>query len=180
MPEIQIRPATADDLRDLLQIEHSYQSTFVWQMDRTIQDGQINIVFRQTRLPRTVRIDYAGSRPRLSEENWSRYQVLLVATVGGIAVGYIGASDQYASKVLWITTCAVREDFRRQGIGTALILAAQEWGAENGYRKAILEMQSKNHPGVQMARKLGYEFCGYNDHYFPNQDIALFFSRALR
>jgi RimJ/RimL family protein N-acetyltransferase len=41
-------------------------------------------------------------------------------------------------------------------------------------------MQSKNHPAIQLAHKLGFEFCGYNDHYFSNQDIALFFSRPLR
>jgi ribosomal protein S18 acetylase RimI-like enzyme len=180
MPEIEIRPATVNDLKYVGKIEHSYQTTFVWQMDRSIQDGQINVNFRQTRLPRTVRVDYVGSHPLLNEENWSRYQAVLVATVGQIPVGYIGLSDQFASKAIWITDCAVKEDYRRQGIGATLVLAAQEWGAEQGFRKAILEMQSKNHPAVQLARKLGYEFCGYNDHYFPNQDIALFFSRSLR
>jgi ribosomal protein S18 acetylase RimI-like enzyme len=95
-------------------------------------------------------------------------------------VGYIGLSDQFAPKTVSITDCVIREDLRRKGIGTALVMASQEWGAEHGFCKAILEMQSKNHPAIQMARKLGYEFCGYNDHYYVNQDIALFFSRALR
>jgi ribosomal protein S18 acetylase RimI-like enzyme len=180
MPEIEIRPATVSDLHYLVKIEHAYQTNIVWQMDRAIQDGQINVNFRQTRLPRTVRVDYAGSHPLLNEENWPRYQAVLVATVLQIPVGYIGLSDQFAPKAMWITDCAVKEDYRRQGIGTSLILAAQEWGAEHGFRKAILEMQSKNQPAYQVARKLGYEFCGYNDHYFPNQDIALFFSRSLR
>jgi len=138
------------------------------------------VSFRQTRLPRPVRVDYSGSHPLLNQENWSRYQAVLVATAADVPVGYVGISDQFAPRTLWVTDCAVREDMRRQGIGSALILAAQEWGAENGFRRAILEMQSKNHPAIQMARKLGYEFCGYNDHYFPNQDIALFFSRSLR
>ncbi len=180
MPEIKIRPAVASDLSDLVKIEHSYQSLFVWQMDRVLEDGQISISFRQMRLPRPVRVDYFGSHPLLNQENWSRYQAVLVATIAEAMVGYIGISDQFAPRTLWVTDCAVREDMRRQGIGTALILAAQEWGVENGFRKAILEMQSKNHPAIQLAHKLGYEFCGYNDHYFPNQDIALFFSKSLR
>jgi ribosomal protein S18 acetylase RimI-like enzyme len=180
MPEIEIRPAIESDLPYLIKIEHSYYSTIVWQMDRTIQDGQISVTFRQTRLPRTVRVDYAGSQPLLDEQNWPRYLAVLVATVAQVPVGYISLSDQFASKAVSITDCAVREDSRRHGIGTALVLAAQEWGGEHGFRKAILEMQSKNHPAVQLARKLGYEFCGYNDHYFPNQDIAIFFSRSLR
>lgn len=180
MPEVEIRPALENDLPYLVKVEHSYQSMFVWQMDRTIQDGQININFRQIRLPRTARMDYSGSRPVLNEENWPRYLAVLVATVAQIPVGYICLSDQFNSKAVWITDWAVREDYRRQGIGTALVLAAQEWGGEHGFRKVVLEMQSKNHPAVQLARKLGYEFCGYNDHYFANQDIALFFSRSLR
>jgi ribosomal protein S18 acetylase RimI-like enzyme len=179
MPEIKIRPAVASDFASLVKIEHTYQSLFVWQMDRLLEDGQINVNFRQTRLPRPVRVEYSG-HPLLNQENWSRYQAVLVATTGDVPVGYVGISDQFAPRTLWVTDCAVREDMRRQGIGTALILAAQEWGAENGFRKAILEMQSKNHPAIQLARKLGYEFCGYNDHYYLNQDIALFFSRSLR
>lgn len=180
MPEIEIRPAVQEDLPYLVKIEHSFQSLFVWQMDRVIQDGQISIVFRQMRLPRAVRVDYAGSHPLLDKENWSRYQAVLVATITQIPIGYVGISDQFAPRTLWITDCAVREDLRRQGIGSALILASQEWGSEHGFRRVILEMQSKNHAAIQLARKLGYEFCGYNDHYLPNQDIALFYTRSLR
>jgi ribosomal protein S18 acetylase RimI-like enzyme len=180
MPEIEIRPAIKNDLPYLVKIEHTYQSMYVWQMDRTVEEGQFLVNFRQTRLPRTMRVEYGGSHPLLNEENWSRYQAVLVASLAQIPVGYIGISDQFSPRTLWVTDCAVREDLRRNGIGTGLILAAQEWGAENGFRKAILEMQSKNHPAIQLARKLGYEFCGYNDHYYANQDIALFFSRSLR
>jgi len=180
MPEVQIRPAVVNDLSSLVRIEHSYQSLYVWQMDRVVEDGQILLNFRQTRLPRPVRVDYLGSHPLLNEDNWSRYQAVFVATIQQIPVGYIGLSDQFSPKTLWVTDCAVRDDHRRQGIGTALVIAAQDWAAEQGFRRAVLEMQSKNHPAIQMARKLGYEFCGYNDHYFANQDIALFFSRSLR
>lgn len=180
MPEVEIRPAERSDLPYLVKIEHSYQSLYVWQMDRLVEDGQIVVNFRQTRLPRPLKVDYNGSHPLLNEENWSRYQAILVATIEGYPVGYLGISDQLAPKTVWVTDCVVREELRRKGLGTALILAAQEWGAEHGFRKAILEMQSKNHPAIQLARKLGYEFCGYNDHYFSNQDIAVFFSRSLR
>jgi hypothetical protein len=40
-------------------------------------------------------------------------------------------------------------------------------------------MQSKNHPAMMLAQKYGYEFCGYNDRYYSNQDIALVFMRAV-
>jgi GNAT superfamily N-acetyltransferase len=180
MPEIEIRPASIEDLAYLAKIEHTYQSLYVWQMDRSIEDGQIIVNFRQTRLPRPVRVEYISALPLLDEENWPRYQAVLVATISQVPVGFIGLSCQFEPRTLWVTDCVVREDMRRKGIGSTLLLAAQEWGAEHNFRKSIIEMQSKNHPAIQMARKLGYEFCGYNDHYFANQDIALFFSRSLR
>lgn len=179
MPEVQIRPAVRSDLPYLVNVEHAYQSQYVWQMDRLIEDGQVVINFRQTRLPRPVRVE-TGTHPLLNEENWSRYQAVLVAVVDQVPVGYLGLSDQFAPKTIWVTDCAVREAHRRQGIGSALVLAAQEWGLEHGFRRVILEMESKNFPAIQMCRRLGYEFSGYNDHYYNNQDIALFFSRSLR
>lgn len=180
MPEIQIRPAQREDLSALVKIDHSYQSLHVWQMDRSMEEGQINIHFRQMRLPRAVRVDQTGPHPLLNQENWSRYQAVLVAVMEQTPVGYIGMSDQFSPKNLWVTDCAVRNDVRRKGIGTSLVLGAQEWGVENGFRKMTIEIPSKNYPAIQLAQKLGYEFCGYNDHYFANQDIALFFSRIFR
>jgi hypothetical protein len=41
-------------------------------------------------------------------------------------------------------------------------------------------MQSKNQPAIRLAQKHGYEFCGYNDHYYMTQDVALFFAKALK
>jgi GNAT superfamily N-acetyltransferase len=69
---------------------------------------------------------------------------------------------------------------RRKGIASALILAAQDWARRRNDRRMILELQSKNTPAIRMALKLGFEFCGYNDHYYLNQDIALFFTQFLR
>jgi ribosomal protein S18 acetylase RimI-like enzyme len=68
---------------------------------------------------------------------------------------------------------------RRQGIGKALLLAAEDWAVHRGNFRLILELQSKNHPGISLARKRGYEFCGYIDRYYPNQDIALFFGKSV-
>jgi hypothetical protein len=31
-----------------------------------------------------------------------------------------------------------------------------------------------------MAQKLGFNFCGYQDPYYTNRDIALFFSKSVR
>jgi RimJ/RimL family protein N-acetyltransferase len=59
-------------------------------------------------------------------------------------------------------------------------MAVQAWALQRGARRIVLEMQSKNHPYIRLAQKFGYEFCGYNDQYYPTQDVALFFGRALK
>jgi GNAT superfamily N-acetyltransferase len=184
MPEIEIRPASQSDAAFLSRINHAYQSSYVWQMDRAMEDGQIQVNFRQVRLPRPVQVEFIGSLP-LCEETWPRFKAVLVASINKIPVGYIGMVERGTSRTLWVTDFAVQEDMRRKGIGTALVLAAQEWAAqgwagEKGWRKLVVEMQSKNYPAIQMIRKLGFDFCGYHDNYFQNQDIGLFFARSLR
>ena len=42
-----------------------------------------------------------------------------------------------------------------------------------------MEMQPKNYPAIQFAYKLGFEFSGYNDQYYRDQEIAIFFSSFI-
>lgn len=179
MPEIEIRPAVPQDIPLLVEIEHHTQSNYVWQMDRVVNEGEINIHFREIRLPRAVRIDYPR-KPALLLTQWTQRTQVLVAAIAGTPVGYIGLSDQQAPATAWVNDLAVRSDLRRQGIASALVLASQEWALQCGLRRMILEMQSKNHAAIRLALKLGFEFGGYSDHYYSNQDIALFFATYLR
>ncbi len=58
MPKIEIRPAVTADIIELISIDHSCRTNYVWQMDRTIDDGQIFISFREIRLPRPTQVNY--------------------------------------------------------------------------------------------------------------------------
>ena len=51
------------------------------------------------------------------------------------------------------------------------------WMEQHNKGQLVLEMQSKNYPAICLAIKLGFEFCGYNDRYYQNQDIVLFFAK---
>jgi RimJ/RimL family protein N-acetyltransferase len=87
---------------------------------------------------------------------------------------------EYASAVGWITDLAVSPLHRRKGAASALLTAVQTWASERNVRRLILEMQSKNQAYIRLAQKFGYEFCGYNDQYYPTQDVALFFGRVIK
>jgi ribosomal protein S18 acetylase RimI-like enzyme len=178
MPEVQIRPAVATDLPSLIKIDHTCTSDYVWQMDTVLSEGQAGATFREIRLPRSVMIAYPRQVENLADE-WSRRAGILVAGIGSGLGGYLRLSDQVVPKVAWIMDIAVEPRLRRSGVASALILAAQAWARERGDRQIIMEMTSKNCAAIRLAQKLGFEFCGYNDHYYLTQDIALFFGRAL-
>jgi ribosomal protein S18 acetylase RimI-like enzyme len=179
MPEVQIRPAVSTDLSILMAIDHSCQTEYVWQMDVQRDEGQVGAIFREIRLPRSVTVPYPKPVKTMAE-SWNRKSGMLVAVIDSQFIGYIRMSDSILPRTAWITDIVVSPRYRRQGVAMALILAAQSWAMDRKDTRALLEMPSKNNPAICLARKLGYEFCGYNDQYYDSQDIAIFFGRSLR
>jgi ribosomal protein S18 acetylase RimI-like enzyme len=178
MPEIEIRPAVSADLPVLTRLDHSYQTMYVWQMDRTIEEGQVSFNFREIRLPRAIRVDYPYDPNALTRE-WSQQSTILIACMDAVPLGYARLKERILPDSLWISDLVVRPDVRRKGIASGLALAAQDWAGQHDLRRVVMEMQSKNYPAIRFAMKLGYEFCGYHDHFYSNRDIALFFARNI-
>jgi ribosomal protein S18 acetylase RimI-like enzyme len=179
MPEIEIRPAVAEDIPALLDIDHNYSSDYVWQMEYQAEDGRVGVSFREVRLPRSVRVEYPRAS-RLTDEEWAQHAGLLVAVLNDEPVGYTILVPELSPLTTWMTDLVIKARLRRQGIGSALVLAGQEWGAQHNSRYLLLEMQTKNYPAIRLAQKLGFDFCGYNDRYYANHDIGLFFAKSLR
>ncbi len=179
MPEIEIRPARAEDIEKLKLVDHTYQTDHVWQMERNFSAGDFSVHFREVRLPRIIRIE-TPLAVHWNDQEFLQDLKCLVALVQGEIAGYIRVMTQTEADTARVVDLAVGKKFRRQGIGSMLVLSAQDWARRNRSKWVILEMQSKNFPAIRFAQKLGFELCGYNDHYYANQDIALFFARYLR
>lgn len=178
MPEIEIRPAIGEDLPVLLTLDPHYMSEHVWQMEYEAEENQVNVSFREVRLPRSVRVEYPRPLAQLAA-NWEEFDSVLVAVHKGEVVGYASLNLGMAPGAAWMTNLVVARRLRRQGIGSSLVLASQEWGSQHNTHRLILEMQTKNYPTIHLAQKLGFDFCGYSDRYFVNQDIGLFFAKYL-
>jgi ribosomal protein S18 acetylase RimI-like enzyme len=179
MPEIQIRPVIASDIPALISLDHHYTSEYVWQMDFRAAENEIGIGFREIRLPRSVRVEYPRS-PASLEHDWKERSGVLVALIENEPVAYASLMLGLAPLTTWLTDLAVLGRVRRQGIASGLVLAAEEWAAHHGTRHLLIEMQPKNYAAIHMVRKLGYDFCGYNDRYYANHDIGLFFAKLVR
>jgi ribosomal protein S18 acetylase RimI-like enzyme len=185
MPEIEIRPMTPADVPALQGIDHDYVSDHVWQLNLQKESGnspddmQVTVIFRQLQLPRSIHVAYPRSPGTLADAFSQRDGVLVALLAGGL-VGYIRLCLNIAPLTTWATDLVVLRRYRRQGIGSGLVLAGQAWGHQQGTYRLVLEMQPKNYPAISMAQKLGFDLCGYNDRYYPNHDIALFFAKSIR
>jgi len=175
----EIRPANANDIPRLMALDHSCLSDYVWQLELRREPGQVAANFREVRLPRSIQVKYPRNTSALADE-WTRRDAVLVALHEGTPVGYLCASLGTASAVAWVTDLAVAPEQRRKGAASALLTAVQAWALERGVRRLVLEMQSKNQAYIRLAQKFGYDFCGYNDQYYPTQDVALFFGRTVK
>jgi len=179
MATFDIRPANPNDLTRLMSIDHSCSSDYVWQLELRNETKRVTADFHEVRLPREVTVMYPRDPSKLVDE-WTKRDVVLVALQAENLVGYVGAVEEHIASVAWVMDLVVAPEVRRQGAASALLAAIQAWAVERGVRRLVLETQSKNHPCIRLAQKFGYEFCGYNDQYYPTQDVALFFGRALK
>lgn len=168
-----------DDIRACMALDHSYVTHRVWQMDRREGSDGVSVAFRSVRLPRDMR----GSYPRRLDElvaQWEQGDAVLVAEDEGQIVGYLHLVVQASEGTGWVRNLAVAPHLRRRGIGTALLQAAADWLRQQNVSQLLLEMTTKNYLAICFARKLGFGFCGYNDRYYANRDIAVFFAKNLR
>jgi len=179
MAQIQVRPAGSADLPSLAALDPGYSTDYVWQMEARDESGQMLITFRPVRLPRPMRVMFPRDPQRLAEE-WNRRVCFLVAEEDGHLKGYLNLTLAPTPEIGWISDYVVERRFRRSGIGSVLLTAAAHWAQQNNLKRLIIETQSKNYPAIRFAQKHGLAFCGYNDRYYPNQDVALFFGMVLK
>jgi ribosomal protein S18 acetylase RimI-like enzyme len=148
-------------------------------MDTHHNDGQVNVAFRAVRLPRSMRVMYPRDSRQLIK-NWHACEGFLVAQAHEQLVGYIALTTKEDQSIVFITDLVVEPTHRQMGIGAALVRAAAEWSKKHSLFRLMTELQTKNYPAICFYQKLGFAFCGFNDHYYVNQDIALFFVQGLR
>lgn len=178
MAELEIRPLLMTDVALLVELDHSYHTESVWQMEFQSEPREVLARFREVRLPRSMRVEYPRPAAALADD-WRTRPGLLVAQQDEDVLGYISLTGAALPGAALATDLVVGRRFRRQGVGSALVRAGQTWASQEGLARLVLEMQSKNYPAIALAVRLGFEFCGFNDRYYSNQDIAVFFARNV-
>lgn len=176
---MEIRLARANDIAACVALDHSYESEYVWQVQTHVEVDRVESVFQRSRLPRPVTVSPAPEGHCLRED-WERQECFLVADHLGLVLGYLDLIVQKRQRAAWINYLAVEREYRRHGIGSALMKASRMWAGQHSMRVIFAEIQPKNDPGFQLCQQSGFHFCGYNEQLSLNEDIALLFAARLR
>jgi GNAT superfamily N-acetyltransferase len=177
---INVRQADLADLNSCCRLDPSYVTEYVWQMETRQEEGTATVTFRTVRLPRPMKVEYPRD-PTALLESWRRGVPFFAAVdeETDLVRGYLELTIQPWHDMGWVSNFVVDKSWRRRGIGTLLLNAAGEWARQQKLRGLTLEMQTKNYPAISFAGKHNFTLCGYNDRYYSNYDIALFFARNL-
>ena len=159
-------------------MDHGVNTDHVWQLALQQGAGEVGGVFREVRLPRPMRVNYPREPNELADE-WTQRAALLLAETGETPLGYLSLIDGPAFRSGWVLDLVVDLRYRRQRVASQLLSAAIHWCRDRGRERIFIEVQSKNYPAISLMKKSGFSFAGYSDHYYPDQDIVIFFAREL-
>jgi ribosomal protein S18 acetylase RimI-like enzyme len=110
----------------------------------------------------------AGFVPRLSERvDIDEYAIKIVtsatrfeAWADGVLVGLVAAyCNDVVSRIAYITSVSLLDDWRGRGIGACLIKSCLKHAATSCMKSASLDVDSTNLPAIRL-----YEKCGFAVH----------------
>lgn len=175
---MEIRKAEEGDLDNCLHIDASYVTDQVWQLVEQPRGRERSLTFRPAVLPRPLRVQYPFDLQDLRAD-WERGECFLVAEQDGEFRGFADLVVAERGHLGWLKHLVVLEPYRRRRVGTYLLQAALAWSDLRGLHTVMADCQTKNYAAISLYQKNGLVFCGYNDMYYPNRDIALFFAHSL-
>lgn len=99
--------------------------------------------------------------------------VFLVAEDEDKIVGYIGMYVMVPEGE--ITNVAVAKEARGSGTGATLIEVMQQWAAEHGVERIVLEVRMSNDPAIHVYEKRGFTTIGVRKNFyrFPTEDAGI-------
>lgn len=177
-----LRDGHEADIQPALGIDHHYETDFVWQVQVERDDPHFyQMTFRSERLPRTLQTQYPQSEERLRLALRDEHCFLVAAErETGDVLGYLAMISNPAHHLATITDLVVDRAYRRNRIATKLLNIARRWAREHSQERLLIELQTRNYPAIAFCQASGMTFCGYNERYFDQQDIAVFFGQSVR
>jgi ribosomal protein S18 acetylase RimI-like enzyme len=102
--------------------------------------------------------------------------VRLRAAIDGKMIGFIAGDIRPSENLAWIATVGVLPEYRRQGIGEALVLACEQ---RLRVPEVRLSVRVGNLEAIQLYVRLGYQKAGYWPAYYQDGEDALVMQKPL-
>ncbi|MCU0495953.1 MAG: GNAT family N-acetyltransferase [Anaerolineae bacterium] len=176
-----IRDGVETDLLACMGLDHGYETEYVWQMSIAQGSGMTQVTFKTERLPRWLEGQHLSDERRLSLSLSAEHCFLIASHRDqGDTLGYLTMRHDPIRRIAWLQDLVVDRAYRGVGIGMRLLKIARGWANEREVRRITAELTTQNYPAISFFTARGFTFCGYNDQYFDQRDIAVFLGQALR
>ena len=104
--------------------------------------------------------------------------VRLKATIGGKMVGFIAGDIRPHEKAAWIATIGVMPEFRRRGIGVALLRHCEAHLRQRVPRVRLC-VRASNEPAIRLYQGEGYQQNGLWPRYYQDGEDAVVMDKIL-
>lgn len=183
-----IRPAQNSDLARIAEIDGTVDSARYLHLDRAGEAMEVSFKLEERPLRERL-ID----RNALDDDRRFALKQVVAGIEEGIALAAEHDEDlialavaqlQPAAGTLELLDVRVDYDYRRQGIGSAMVYQMIATARERGLRAVAARARANNLPANQFLAKTGFELTGLNTHLTSNHDlvketVTLFWYAAL-
>jgi GNAT superfamily N-acetyltransferase len=200
------RPGTSVDVETCLALDHTCESDRVWQMTLSAAEPfqHIQVGFRAEALPRPITLTHTPDPRRLHDDpDIGRLFVVArpyvppppIQTIEPESpdaplvlppppprppiIGYVVAHYDELRGLAWLDDLCVARELRRQQVAAQMADGVRLWAREQGAARLLCAVPTKHAPMIALCQRMGMAFCGYNDQFFLNHDIAVLFSLRL-
>ena len=175
---MRIRSARNDDLKACLELDAGYETEIAWQVEELRGEKEWGMRFREIRLPRKQTI-VPSYTPEERLAAWQRRDAFWVAVERNKIVGYLALVVETEHRQARIGDLVVTPAFRRKGIGAKLLEHAIVWCLRRNVEQVVLECTLKAQPAIAFAQKNRFVACGFQEAYWPGQEVGLFFRKRI-
>ncbi|MBN1874165.1 MAG: GNAT family N-acetyltransferase [Anaerolineae bacterium] len=176
---MRVRTARNTDWPFCLELDMSYETESAWQIEMVSGDKVWEAHFEEIRLPRKQRM--SPSLPKeIRLKGWERRDGFWVAAEHRKILGYLTLSHEVEQHTARICDLVVALEERRQGIASELFQTAVTWCSRQDVAQLMLACPPKAQPAISFALKHGFVFCGFQEAYWPGQELALFLCKRIR
>lgn len=173
---MELRAATPSDLELLDEIDGTIESDRYLFVERSSEGDSMTFVLTQR--PARQRL-VMGNRMN-DETAFLVRQIVggieegmaLVTEHGDLPVALLVAARDVEQGVMELVDLRVDYDFRRQGIGLAMMYQLIGLAREAGMRAVRAGLKTNNWPAISLLQKCGFELSGLDTHHSGNHDLV--------